>query len=108
MRQEISCRKRQGFRGNEVAKFDSTYVRRVPRDVSSRSVNGLRTTVKCRARINATIQGAVGKSCELKKLLRMPPSFVKFHGFGNDYIVIEAKELTDVADLGKLCPSHLR
>ena len=23
----------------------------------------------------------------------MPISFIKFHGFGNDYIVIEAKEL---------------
>ena len=25
----------------------------------------------------------------------MPPQFIKFHGFGNDYIVIETKELAD-------------
>jgi diaminopimelate epimerase len=40
----------------------------------------------------------------------MPPSFVKFHGFGNDYIVIEAKDLTSVADLGefarRICDRH--
>jgi diaminopimelate epimerase len=28
---------------------------------------------------------------------KMPPGFIKFHGFGNDYIVIEQKELTDIA-----------
>jgi diaminopimelate epimerase len=28
---------------------------------------------------------------------KMPPSFIKFHGFGNDYIVIEQKDLVDVA-----------
>ncbi len=27
----------------------------------------------------------------------MPPGFVKFHGFGNDYIVIEQKDLTSIA-----------
>src|SRR6185295_13493994 len=27
----------------------------------------------------------------------MPPRFIKFHGFGNDYIVIEQKDLNDVA-----------
>ena len=27
----------------------------------------------------------------------MPPSFIKFHGFGNDYIVIEQKDLTQIA-----------
>jgi len=31
----------------------------------------------------------------------MPPSFVKFHGFGNDYIVIEQKDLTSVAPSGE-------
>jgi len=40
----------------------------------------------------------------------MPPSFIKFHGFGNDYIVIEAKELTAVTDLGsfarRICDRH--
>jgi diaminopimelate epimerase len=40
----------------------------------------------------------------------MPPSFVKFHGFGNDYIVIEAKELAGVSDLGnfarRICDRH--
>lgn len=40
----------------------------------------------------------------------MLPSFVKFHGFGNDYIVIEAKELTGVAELGefarRICDRH--
>jgi diaminopimelate epimerase len=40
----------------------------------------------------------------------MLPSFVKFHGFGNDYIVIEAKELTGVAQLGefarRICDRH--
>lgn len=27
----------------------------------------------------------------------MPPSFIKFHGFGNDYIVIEQKDLNQIA-----------
>ena len=27
----------------------------------------------------------------------MPPSFIKFHGFGNDYIVVEQKVLTGIA-----------
>lgn len=31
----------------------------------------------------------------------MPPSFIKFHGFGNDYIVIEQKDLTEIAPLGE-------
>ena len=45
-----------------------------------------------------------------KKLPKMPPSFIKFHGFGNDYIVIESKELTALTDLGKfaqrICNRH--
>jgi diaminopimelate epimerase len=40
----------------------------------------------------------------------MPPSFVKFHGFGNDYIVIESKDVAAVADLGafarRICDRH--
>ena len=40
----------------------------------------------------------------------MPPRFIKFHGFGNDYIVIEAQELASVADLGRfatqICNRH--
>ena len=40
----------------------------------------------------------------------MPPSFIKFHGFGNDYIVIEAERLATVASLGdfarKICDRH--
>lgn len=40
----------------------------------------------------------------------MPPSFVKFHGFGNDYIVIESKEVAAVAQLGDfarhICDRH--
>lgn len=40
----------------------------------------------------------------------MPLNFIKFHGFGNDYIVIEAKELTDVGALGdfarRICDRH--
>ncbi len=31
----------------------------------------------------------------------MAPPFIKFHGFGNDYIVIESEELTGFADLGE-------
>jgi len=31
----------------------------------------------------------------------MPPSFIKFHGFGNDYIVIEQKDLSQIAPLGE-------
>lgn len=30
-----------------------------------------------------------------------PIKFCKFHGFGNDYIVIEKDDLTDVSDIGK-------
>ena len=40
----------------------------------------------------------------------MRPNFIKFHGFGNDYIVIEAKELTDIGALGdfarRICDRH--
>jgi diaminopimelate epimerase len=32
----------------------------------------------------------------------MPPRFIKFHGFGNDYIVIEASELSGVTDATRL------
>ncbi len=41
----------------------------------------------------------------------MPPIFIKFHGFGNDYIVIEADQLATVPDLGMfaraICNRHL-
>lgn len=40
----------------------------------------------------------------------MPPSFVKFHGFGNDYIVIEAERLATIASLSefsrRICDRH--
>ena len=40
----------------------------------------------------------------------MKINFCKFHGFGNDYIVIENEELTDVPDIGefskKICHRH--
>ena len=40
----------------------------------------------------------------------MPIEFTKFHGYGNDYIVIEAAQLADVANLGKfaqqICNRH--
>ena len=40
----------------------------------------------------------------------MPPTFIKFHGFGNDYIVIEASELAAVTNLGdfarRICERH--
>src|SRR6185503_18713972 len=40
----------------------------------------------------------------------MHPAFTKFHGFGNDYIVIEAKELADISSLGdfarRICDRH--
>ena len=45
----------------------------------------------------------------------MPPRFIKFHGFGNDYIVIEAKDLaiariSETAELGnfarRICNRH--
>ncbi len=40
----------------------------------------------------------------------MPIEFTKFHGYGNDYIVIDAHLLTDVSDLGKfantICKPH--
>jgi diaminopimelate epimerase len=32
----------------------------------------------------------------------MPPSFIKFHGFGNDYIVIESSELAEFPDAARL------
>jgi diaminopimelate epimerase len=32
----------------------------------------------------------------------MPPTFIKFHGFGNDYIVIESSELADFPDAARL------
>lgn len=40
----------------------------------------------------------------------MSPSFIKFHGFGNDYIVIEAEDLASVKNLGdfarRICDRH--
>lgn len=40
----------------------------------------------------------------------MAPSFTKFHGFGNDYIVIESDELAGFSDLGefsrRICSRH--
>lgn len=35
----------------------------------------------------------------------MPPRFIKFHGFGNDYIVIESNELNVVGELGEFARS---
>ena len=32
----------------------------------------------------------------------MPPTFIKFHGFGNDYIVIESSELAEFPDAARL------
>jgi diaminopimelate epimerase len=40
----------------------------------------------------------------------MAPRFTKFHGFGNDYIVFEAEQLSEVNDLGdfarRICNRH--
>jgi len=40
----------------------------------------------------------------------MPPRFIKFHGFGNDYIVIESAQLSGVLDLSdfarRICNRH--
>ena len=40
----------------------------------------------------------------------MDPRFTKFHGFGNDYLVFEAEQLADIADLGdfsrRICNRH--
>jgi diaminopimelate epimerase len=40
----------------------------------------------------------------------MAPPFIKFHGFGNDYIVIESEDLAGFADLGEfarqICNRH--
>ncbi|PYS70304.1 MAG: hypothetical protein DMF69_13980 [Acidobacteria bacterium] len=40
----------------------------------------------------------------------MPIKFTKFHGLGNDYIVLEAQDLSDVKDLGqfskRICNRH--
>ena len=40
----------------------------------------------------------------------MPPSFIKFHGFGNDYIVIESARTVGRSDLGefarRICNRH--
>jgi diaminopimelate epimerase len=41
----------------------------------------------------------------------MPPRFTKFHGFGNDYLVMESAELAHVKDLGEfaktICQRHV-
>jgi diaminopimelate epimerase len=43
-------------------------------------------------------------------LQKMPPRFTKFHGLGNDYLVIEAEQLAGVDDLGefarRICNRH--
>src|SRR5262245_56093541 len=40
----------------------------------------------------------------------MPPRFTKFHGLGNDYIVLESKDLSTITDLGefakRICNRH--
>jgi diaminopimelate epimerase len=40
----------------------------------------------------------------------MQPQFTKFHGLGNDYLVIEAEQISDVKDLGefarRICNRH--
>jgi diaminopimelate epimerase len=40
----------------------------------------------------------------------MPPRFVKFHGLGNDYLVIKSDELAGISDLGafarRICNRH--
>ena len=40
----------------------------------------------------------------------MPIEFIKFHGYGNDYIVIDSAQLADVGDLGefarRICNRH--
>lgn len=40
----------------------------------------------------------------------MPPRFTKFHGYGNDYLVFEAEQLTAIEDLGQFarrsCDRH--
>lgn len=40
----------------------------------------------------------------------MPPQFTKFHGLGNDYLVIEAEQLAGIDDLGefarRICNRH--
>ena len=40
----------------------------------------------------------------------MPPRFTKFHGLGNDYLVLESKDLSEVSDLGefakRICNRH--
>jgi diaminopimelate epimerase len=40
----------------------------------------------------------------------MPPLFIKFHGLGNDYLVIESEQLTGIDDLGefarRICNRH--
>ena len=40
----------------------------------------------------------------------MPPTFTKFHGLGNDYIVLESNKLSDINDLSdfakKICNRH--
>ncbi len=40
----------------------------------------------------------------------MPPPFIKFHGLGNDYLVIESEHLAEIEDLGdfasRICNRH--
>ena len=40
----------------------------------------------------------------------MPPRFTKFHGYGNDYLVFEAEQLSEAGDLGefarRICDRH--
>ena len=40
----------------------------------------------------------------------MPPRFTKFHGLGNDYLVLESEQLADITDLAtfarRICNRH--
>jgi diaminopimelate epimerase len=56
------------------------------------------------------IVNCAGSNHALTHVRNFPMNFVKFHGFGNDYIVFEAGQVTGVADLGqfarRVCDRH--
>src|SRR5687768_12903471 len=85
-----------------------SYIRVQSRNVSSRAVDCFRTFAEHRTGPHRKTQETVrpGRFGGLK----MPPQFTKFHGLGNDYLVIEVEQLAGIDDLGdfakRICNRH--
>src|SRR5688500_11279194 len=72
------------------------------------SIRAARASIRSRS---CSRRSAANLRCQTANLNRkMPPKFTKFHGLGNDYLVIEADQVTGIDDLGefarRICNRH--